>query len=321
MKRSGNVVVFSERQDVGIELLSAARLLAGESTVVTLIRSDNAHLVREQVEHGADVAIVLGPFNDADPVELALEALNQTLLPYDPDVVLIGATAHGTEVASRFAQRHGLGCASECTALDRLDGRLVIERTCLGRFVERKVIVSRPAVATVQPRRFEPTLRDEARTGEIERLVVEDLPDRMPVLETRRRGKSNVRIDKADVVVGVGRGLCSRKDLNMIEELANTLGGVLGASRPLTDDLHWVNPDRKIGLSGITVAPRLYIACGISGQIEHHVGMRESGVVVAINKDPDAPIMRQADYCIQGDLHEIVPALTKAIRNAERTGA
>ena len=99
----------------------------------------------------------------------------------------------------------------------------------------------------------------------------------------------------------------------MIEDLARALGGVVGASRPLTDDLEWLSPEVKVGLSGITVKPRLYIACGISGQIEHNVGMRESGVVVAINSDPAAPIMQQADYCITGDLHEIVPALIKAV--------
>jgi electron transfer flavoprotein alpha subunit len=99
----------------------------------------------------------------------------------------------------------------------------------------------------------------------------------------------------------------------MIEDLARALGGVVGASRPLTDDLRWLPPEAKVGLSGVTVRPRLYVACGISGQIEHNVGMREAGIVVAINSDPNAPIMSQADYRVVADLHEVVPALTRAL--------
>jgi len=141
----------------------------------------------------------------------------------------------------------------------------------------------------------------------------------LPVIETHERAQSTTRIDKAEVVVGIGRGLKRPGDLKMIEELAAALGGVVGASRPLTDDLQWLQTDRKIGLSGVTVKPKLYIACGISGQIEHNVGMRESGIVVAINSDPAAPIMQQADYCITGDLYEVVPALIESIREMGRT--
>jgi electron transfer flavoprotein alpha subunit len=230
-----------------------------------------------------------------------------------PSVVLIGATTHGTEVASRLAQRLSVGCASECTELASRNGELHVERATLGRFVSREVIETRPAIATVQARRFTPPQPDASRKGELHRLTTDLAPARTSIIDTRHREGSHVAIDKADVVVAVGRGLKGRNELRMIEELARALGGVVGASRPLTDDLEWLSPEVKVGLSGITVKPRLYIACGISGQIEHNVGMRESGVVVAINSDPAAPIMQQADYCITGDLHEIVPALTKAV--------
>ncbi len=118
--------------------------------------------------------------------------------------------------------------------------------------------------------------------------------------------------------MAVGRGLGRKEDLSLVEEVAAALGGVVGASRPLTDDLQWLAADVKIGLSGATVRPRLYVACGISGQIEHTVGMRESGVVVAINSDPGAPIMREADYRVVGDLHAILPALARSIRDLTR---
>jgi electron transfer flavoprotein alpha subunit len=314
MKQPSSVCVFSERQDIALELLSAGRALAGEDAVVSIVVGhDGDENARNQLAHGANTAYVVHPSEGVDPVEVQIGALRQTLARLGSDIVLIGATAHGTEIASRLAQRLGVGCASECTRLDRRDGRLVVEKTCLGRFIARQVIESRPAIASVQPRRFEPLPRND-NGGEIERLEVEAPATRTPIVDTRQRVTSNIRIDKADVVVGVGRGLRSRDDLRMIEELARVLGGVVGASRPLTDDLQWLQPDCKVGLSGVTVKPKLYIACGISGQIEHNVGMRESGVVVAINNDPAAPIMQQADYCITGDLHEVVPALIETVR-------
>ncbi len=315
MKQPGAVCVFSERQDVALELLSAGRTLAGRNAVVSIVlATEGEQAAREQFAHGADTVAIVQGSDGADPIAVQLEALQQILNRHEPDIVLIGATSHGTEIASRLAQRQGVGCASECTRLERRDGCLLIERTCLGRFVARQVIETHPAIATVQPRRFEPSPRDNARSGAVERLEIDAPATRTPILDTRKRERSRVRIDKADVVVGIGRGLRSKDDLHMIEELARVLGGVVGASRPLTDDLQWLAPDRKIGLSGVTVKPKLYIACGISGQIEHNVGMRESGVVVAINNDPSAPIMQQADYCITGDLHEVIPALIEALR-------
>jgi len=315
MKQPSNVCVFSERHDVAIELLAAARSLSGVENVASIVVGlDAESAAREHIAHGADTAIVVQQSNGADPLEVQLEALRQALAGHEPGIVLIGATVNGTEIASRFAQRQGLGCASECTRLDLRDGRLLIERTCLGRFISRQVVETHPAIVTLQPRRFEPLPRDDGRRGELESLTIEAPASRTPIIDTRQRQKSSVRIDKADVVVGIGRGLRSKDDLRMVEELARLLGGVVGASRPLTDDLQWLSADRKVGLSGVTVKPKLYIACGISGQIEHNVGMRESGVVVAINNDPAAPIMQQADYCITGDLHEVVPALIDAIR-------
>ncbi|MEE8411286.1 MAG: electron transfer flavoprotein subunit alpha/FixB family protein [Acidobacteriota bacterium] len=312
----GSVCVFSERQDVALELLSAGRTLAGEAAVVSIVIGPDAEkAAREQIAHGADAVLIVEPGDGADPVKVQLEALGGTLARHEPDVVLIGSTVHGTEVAARFAQRHGLGCATECTQLEWIEGKLVVERNCLGRFVSRQVFETRPAIATLRPRRFEPTARDERRRGTIETLKIDAPPTRTPIIATRERAKSNVRIDKSDVVVGIGRGLRSEHDLRMIEKLAAVLGGVVGATRPLTDDLRWLAADRKVGLSGVTIKPKLYIACGISGQIEHNVGMRESGIVVAINNDPSAPIMQQADYCITADLHEIVPALIEAIGN------
>lgn len=319
MSPSGGVCVFSERRDVSLELLTIGRTLAGDADLVSIaVGPDGEAAAREQVARGASGAFVVEPDGESQRSEVQVEALRQVLAERDPEIVLIGATAHGTEIAARLAQREAVGCVSECTRLVRQGGKLLVERTCLGRFVARQVIETRPAVATVQPRRFEPPQRDEDRSGRLWRLNIEARETRTRTVDTRHREQSSVRIDKADVVVGIGRGLRSKDDLKLIEELARALGGVVGASRPLTDDLQWLPPDVKVGLSGVTVKPKLYIACGISGQIEHNVGMRESGVVVAINSDPSAPIMQHADYSITGDLHVVVPALIQAIERAAR---
>ena len=313
MKHAHVVCVFSERREVVLELLHAGRDLGDASLVSVAADADGQAGALDQIACGAEQAFTIEPSAGAEASDLHVEALRQVVERVAPAVVLIGATTHGTEVASRLAQRLGVGCASECTGLGWCEGELNVERRYLGRFVSREVIETRPAIATVQPRRFASARPDPSRRGELHRLKIDVGPSRTPLVGTRHRERSGVAIDRADVVVAIGRGLRSKDDLRMIEELARALGGVVGASRPLTDDLEWLPSDVKVGLSGITVKPKLYIACGISGQIEHNVGMRDSGVVVAINADPSAPIMQQADYCITGDLHEIVPALTRAI--------
>jgi electron transfer flavoprotein alpha subunit len=265
MSRSGGVCVFSERRDVSLELLTIGRTLAGDDVLISIaVGPDGEATAREQIARGASGAFVVEPDEESRRSEVQVEALRQVLAKRGPEIVLVGATAHGTEIASRLAQREEVGCASECTKLAHQDGKLLVERTCLGRFVARQVIETRPAIATVQPRRFEPPERDEDRSGRLWRLNIEARETRTQTVDTRHREKSSVRIDKADVVVGIGRGLRSKDDLKMIEELARALGAVVGASRPLTDDLQWLPPDVKVGLSGVTVKPKLYIACGIS---------------------------------------------------------
>jgi electron transfer flavoprotein alpha subunit len=235
-------------------------------------------------------------------------------------VVLVGATVCGIEVAARLAQRLGTGCLGECLDLRVEDGALIARRRVLGRFVATQRLApsdsaspSSPLLATIPPRRWEAPPPGSSGGGEVETLSVELPQPRVKRVESRARDEDRVDLEGAEVVVGAGRGLARAEDLVLVEELARVLGGVVGATRPLTDDLGWLPASSKIGLSGRTVKPRLYIACGISGQIEHLVGIREAEVVVAINRDPDAPIFQAADYLLVDDLYELVPALTRAL--------
>lgn len=310
-----SVTVFSERLDVALELLTPGRGLArqlGTEVTALAVGRDPRAQARELVVHGADRVFVVAEQSPAP--ELCLAALEQLMGREPPEIVLLGATSDGVEIASRLAQRTKVGCASECLDLTIRDGRLVAERRCLGRFVARELIRSRPAIATVQPRRFDRGERLAAHEGVVEVLPVEPPEPLLRVVATSGREESSVRIEAAETVVAAGRGLRNEADLAIVRALAEALGGAVAGTRPLTDDLGWLPADVKIGLSGHSVKPGLYIACGISGQIEHVVGMWDAGVVVAIDSDPEAPIMQQADFRVVGDLYEIVPALTRAIR-------
>lgn len=311
------VYVFSERQDVALELLSAGRKLADEGgwCLGSIKIGPNAKAgAAEDIACGAErVLIASSPRLGRIEADLYAEALGAAMRRLNPEVVIVGATKSGTEIAARVAQRLGVGCAAECLALERAEGGgLVVEKRYYGgKFVARRLIQAKPAIVTVQPRKYEAPDRDPLREGIVEELSV-DLPEaEKVVLGVEPRKRSGVEIGKAEIVVAIGRGLKRAEDLSIVRELADSLGAVVGASRPLTQELEWLPIDVQVGLSGTTVKPRLYIACGISGQIEHIVGMRGARIVVAINRDPNAPIMQEADYRIVGDLYEVIPALTR----------
>ena len=314
----GAICVFSENREVALELLAAGRPLADEARTellsIVLAKRESDAAVAEQIAFGADGVLIVEDVPDGAGAAFDVVALERVVELRDPAVLLVGGTVHGTEVVARLAQRLRAGCATDCTSLTLRDDCLEIERVTLGRFSCRQILRTRPALASVRPRQFAPPQRRDERRAEVERLRVDAPVDPVRILERRERVASRERIDRAACVVAVGRGLRAAQDLPMIEALAQALDAAVGASRPLTNDLEWLPIDAKVGLSGTTVRPKLYIACGISGQIEHLVGMRESGVVVAINTDPAAPIMAEADYRVIGDLYEVVPALTRALK-------
>lgn len=325
-----DVWVWSERHELALELLAVGRRLADQRGGRLTAVAFDPWRAAECRAHGADRAVAFelaaGAGAGAAP-DVALAALASVVAAEPVGILLVGATAHGTEVAARLAQRLRVACATECLALDAAAGALVVERRCLGRFIARQRLAGTPAVATVPPRRFEPPGRAAAPPGgfPVELRPLEPPPLRTRVVASRERASSRVPVVEAAAVVAAGRGLRRAEDLGMVRDLADALGGALAATRPLTDDFQWLPVDVKVGLSGQTVAPELYIACGVSGQIEHVVGMRESRLVVAVNADADAPMMREADLCLVGDLYDLVPALTRALRrrrdNVEAGGA
>ena len=318
------MLVFSESSDALLELLAAGRsLLDGNGGRLTAVAIGSAATAAapDWLARGADeVVLIATPTANSTAEDFAF-GLREAARAVNPDMILIAATRIGADVAARLAQMLEAPCASNCTALRRDEsGNLEIERRVYGgRFTALQVFTGRPQIASVPLGRFARAEQLAQTHGTTRELAVSFPAPRVRVQAISPRVRSAVDVTKADVIVAAGRGVKKMEDLALLDRLAAVLGGVLAGSRPLTGDVDWLPTDRRIGLSGQTVKPNLYIACGISGQIEHIVGMKGARTVVAINSDPKAPIHAEADYSIVGNLYDVVPAFLEAYQRARRT--
>lgn len=324
----GGILVFSEHAETLGELLTLGREFAARlqrPLTAVAVGRDVETLLDEALARGADQVLVVRNLRGESVVadESIAQALSEAIRASAPAIALVGATRTGAELAARAAQLMRVPCASSCVALE-IDGagNLNVDRRVYGgRFVSRQRLVAAPRLATVPPKRFARAEKVAEPRGGMRELLVELAEARIETVSVNPRSRSQVDISKAEVIVSAGRGVKRKEDLEQLERLATLLGGVLAGSRPLTGDVDWLPVDRRVGLSGQTVKPNLYIACGVSGQIEHIVGMKGARTVVAVNNDAKAPIHGEADYSIVGDLYEIVPALIKACEKAKRPQA
>jgi electron transfer flavoprotein alpha subunit len=316
----GTVMVYSEDRELMLQLLSKGRELAdklGAELCALLIGSGSAG-ADELVEYGADkVHIVDDPGLSQFGVEPYRKAVLEAVKTASPSIFLLGATKRGKELAARVAAALDTGCMTECIQLDVDEqGRLTAERlTYGGSTIATQVSHRKPHIATVPARTFK-KLEPSTRTGEVIRLDV-DLPlSRVNVVERKEMSKGDLGLEEAPIIVSAGRGFKERDDLNLLEELAEVLGARIGCTRPIAADMGWM--EEWIGISGHKVAPKLYVACGVSGTIQHAAGMRDSQMIVSINKDEGANIHELSDYSVVGDLYTVLPALTKALREKMR---
>lgn len=235
-----------------------------------------------------------------------------------PSVFLFGATPHGRELAPRVAARLQLGLTADCTGLDIDEkGHLIQTRPAFGGNIMASIVspYTRPQMATVRPNVFSPGEPDSSRKGQIEDFEVALSPAAIRtklVAVEELADEGGIGIEDADIIVSAGRGCQKKENLTLIQALADALGGVTAGSRALVE-LDWIPHTKQVGQSGLTVGPQLYIAVGISGAIQHLVGMSSAKIVIAINKDPDAPIFKVADLGIVGDAMEILPLLIRAL--------
>jgi electron transfer flavoprotein alpha subunit len=302
-----------------LEMLTKATELAGKLKTeagALLIGSDVKATADQLAGSGADkVYVVDNPALKTFIAETYLSALTAVVKERKPEIILFGSTRKGRELAARLATRLETGCVPDCTNLG-LDeqGRLISERVVYGGSASAShVFVTKPQIACVPSRTFEKHASTEKK-GEVVDLSIGQLDaPKTETVEVKPLEAGGGKLDEAKVVIVGGRGIEKKEDFKILESLGYALGGQVGYTRPLAEDRKWFKGD-WIGLSGIKIKPALYIGAGISGVIQHVAGIRDSQVIVAINKDEQAPIFEMADYIVLGDLYEIVPALEAALK-------
>jgi len=306
---------------VGAEL--AAKL--GVELCALVIGENVEHLCREAFAHGAVKAYLMdAPVYYRYRTEAYVEACCHLIDTYKPEVILMGATGMGRDLAGAIATRVGTGLTADCTGLSIDDKRNLMQtRPAFGGNIMATIMCDkfRPQMSTVRPNVMPmPERKDDA-----EGIIIRDeftVPEESiltKVIEIIRDGhsKNAVDITGAEFVISGGRGMMGPENFAMLQELADELGGVVGASRSAVD-AGWMPGDRQVGQTGKTVRPKIYIACGISGAIQHLVGMQDSDMVIAINRDKNAPIFEVATYGIVGDLFQVIPAITSKIRELKQ---
>ncbi|NEX78400.1 electron transfer flavoprotein subunit alpha/FixB family protein [Bacillus thermocopriae] len=318
---SRKVLVLGEIRDgqlrnVSFEAIAAGKIVAeGGEVIGVLLGESVSALGAELIQYGADRVVVvenekLKQYTSDGYAQALLAVIDQE----KPEALVFGHTALGKDLSPKVAAKLSSGLISDATAVEIAGGNVVFTRPIYsGKAFEKKIVTDGLIFATVRPNNIAPLEKDESRTGEVSSLSVEIKDLRTIIKDVIRKATEGVDLSEAKVVVAGGRGVKSAEGFEPLKELAAVLGGAVGASRGACD-AEYCDYSLQIGQTGKVVTPDLYIACGISGAIQHLAGMSNSKVIVAINKDPEANIFKVADYGIVGDLFEVVPMLTEEFK-------
>lgn len=308
--------------NVAFQLLGKGRELSdslGVNLTLVILGANFDEKLADFSQYGMDEIIyVESPVLKDYYSDLYVKVISELIVEHKPEIILIGATPTGRDFAPRIAKKLNAGLTADCTGLDinPETKNLLQTRPTFGGNIMATIRTpsSRPQMATVRPGIFKAPIpvEKEVSIRKIE-YSFKEKDTVSKIVKIINTSKITVNLEHAKIIVAGGRGVGSKDNFKLIEDLANVLGAELGGSR-ITVELNWLDPDRQIGQTGVTVSPKLYIACGISGAIQHIVGMENSHIIVAINKDPDAPIFNFAHYGIIGNLHEIIPILIEEIK-------
>lgn len=317
-----DVWVFGEQKNgvpanVALELLGEGRKLADSLNVklsAVLLGHNIEEAAKSLITYGADKVFLidhlsLKDFNDESYADIFVQLISR----YRPEIVLMGATTYGRSLAPRVSSRLNTGLTADCTKLEiDMEKRILLQtRPAFGGNLMATIICPnhRPQMSTVRPKVMKALEQDLSRTGEIiipEIVIPEDV--KIKVTDVVSTLCEKVNLTEADIIVSGGRGIGDPKNFKLVEDLAKVLGGAVGASRA-TVDAGWIEYSHQVGQTGKTVGPKVYFACGISGAVQHLAGMSSSDTIIAINKNPDAPIFKVATFGIVGDVLEVLPAL------------
>lgn len=335
-KEYKNLWVYIEAEEgkaksVGLELLTPGRRLAeilGEKLVAVLIGNNVEHLAEDAFAHGADEVIV----NEGEEythynTDGYTHVMEKLIDKYKPSTILIGATNNGRDLGPSIACRIKTGLTADCTALDAdaETKEVAWTRPAFGGNLMATILCpdTRPQIGTVRPGVFRKGEAVAGRKGtvHVEEIHIQPENIRTRFLESiRDAAEELVNLEEAEIIVSGGRGLGKSEHFSLVRDLADALGGTVGASRAAVD-AGWISQQHQVGQTGKTVQPKIYVACGISGAIQHLAGMNSSDVIVAVNKDKNAPIFQAADYGIVGDLLDVLPALTQEIKTRKTVTA
>ncbi|KON86818.1 electron transfer flavoprotein subunit alpha [Sporosarcina globispora] len=315
------VLVLGEVRDGSLRNVSFEAVAAGKTAseggevVGVLIGDSVSALANEMIHYGADRVVTV---EDEKLKQYTPDGYSQALMAVidseRPEGLIFGHTALGKDLAPKIAAKLESGLISDVTSLEEAGGNLVFTRPIYsGKAFEKKIVTDGLLFATIRPNNIAPLEKDESRTGDVASVAAEIKDLRTIIKEVVRKASEGVDLSEAKVIIAGGRGVKSEEGFEPLKELASLLNGAVGASRGACD-ADYCDYSLQIGQTGKVVTPDLYIACGISGAIQHLAGMSNSKVIVAINKDPEANIFKVADYGIVGDLFEVVPLLTEEFK-------
>ena len=289
-----------------LELISAVKVLDAEGTALVV-----GNRVAADTVAALGVPVIFA--DNATDCDTLTEVLSETVKEENPDIVLLANTALAKDIAPRVAGRMSLGCVSDVTGMSKTDGKVIYTRPAYGGTVLEHIEVEGTAVVTVRNGSFSKPETSATAAVTEKKVEVSASAIKAKIIDVVKEIGESVNLEEAQVIVAGGRGMGSAEGFKLVEELASVLGGVVGATRPAIED-GWISRAHQVGQSGKIVAPKLYIACGISGATQHTSGMTGSNYVIAINKDEDAPIFEIANVGIVGNVAEILPVMIEEMK-------
>lgn len=311
MSKINKVWVIAEKQTALAQLCAGGRELGEEVSAVVLGSREEAE---KAITMGADKIYWLGDTNSNNMFEDYTKTITELVKKEEPDLVMIQPSIRGKLLAGRLAARLETSVLVDASEINVSEKVQVKHMVYGGAAFRTEEAFGKTTVTTVGGI-FVALPEDTTRQGEVVPVDFIEPTGRVIVMERKDKGTVVVNLQDAKIVVGIGRGIANQEDINMVEDLAGQIGAELGCSRPIAEGVNWLPRERYIGVSGAMLKPELYMAVGISGQVQHMVGANQARVIVSINKDKAAPIFKQSDYGIVGDLYKVLPILTKKFKD------